>query len=310
MLNCGVFTFSLDFELAWGTRETKPLATMRPYLQGTRAAIYHLLQLFEKYEISATWATVGAILLNSTNEKHPWLRKDNLSDVPEGNNTTQPFWYGEDIVESILSCKVPQELGCHTLTHPLVSRNSNDRGEFRTELKRFLELFEKKNIERPISFIYPKAQMRHFDILAELGFRCFRGPENRWYEKIPGTFSSAAFRFFDAILALQPQVKKPQKHPSGLWVIPSSQFYSPFMRVGKYVSVRARVRKAIRGLHKAVETNGVFHLWAHPFNLGVCTNDLLTGLDIILSEAQNLRTSGKLDILPMGSLAKKLDSKL
>lgn len=308
MLNRGVFTFSIDFELAWGTRKRKPLSVMRPYLHGTRTAVDHLLQLFEKYEISATWATVGALLLSYKNEKHPWLQKDSLSDVPAGDSTTQPFWYAEDIIESILLCKTPQELGCHTLAHTVVSQNSKDRSEFRTELKQFLELFEEKNIEQPISFIYPRAQMRHFDILAELGFRCFRGLENRWYEKIPGTFPSAAFRFFDAILALQPQVKKAQKHPNGLWIIPSSQFYSPFMRVGKYVSMQARVRKAIKGLQKAVETQGVFHLWTHPFNLGVRTNELLSGLGIIFREAQKLRTSGKLDILPMGSLAKKLDS--
>ena len=89
-------------------------------------------------------------------------------------------------------------------------------------------------------------------------------------------------------------------------MIPASQFYSPFMSVGKYVSLEARVQTAIRGLHLAARTGRVFHLWTHPFNLGVRSEELLEGLDRILGEAACLRDAGELDILPMGEIAERL----
>ena len=304
----GVFTFSLDLEMAWGTRRTQLPAITKPYFQRTRNAIKSLLTLFEKYEVSATWAIVGALLLGEGKQKHPYLSENRFAEIPPGDSSTQPFWYGEDIIELILNCKTPQEIACHTLTHPLLSMEATGEEEFRKDLKRFMELFEEKGIERPVTFIYPKAQMIHFDVLSEFGFRCFRGPERKWFEAIPGTLLSAGVRLIDAQLAATPNVKLPVRHPNGLWVIPSSQFYSPFMRVGKYVSVRARVKKAIRGLKMAAAKKAVFHLWTHPWNLGFKTDTLIGGLDHILAESARLRSLNQLDILPMGAITRELDS--
>ncbi len=306
-LRKGVFTFSLDLELAWGTRRTKPMSQTEPFFRGTREAIIKLLSLFDKYDISATWAITGALLLGSKDKKHPWLKGDGCSDIPTGDSSNQPFWYGEDIFSLLQQSKIPQEFACHTLTHPLLSMEHIRKAEFANEIELFLRLFENKNIERPLSFIFPKAQMNHHSLLTEYGFRCFRGPEARWYESLPGTIPSAVLRLLDALLAFAPVVDTPKKHQGGLWIIPSSQFYAPFMRVGKYVSVRARVKKAIRGLKKAAAKKAIFHLWTHPWNLGCKTDLLIDGLDQILSEAARLRSLNQLDILPMGAIARKLD---
>jgi hypothetical protein len=305
--DCGVFTFSLDFELAWGTRGRPKARWMKPFLDGTRAAVADLLGLLEQYEISATWAVVGALLLGSRTSRHPWLEESQFDDVPLGDAAAQPHWYAEDVLEEILGCSVVQEIGCHTLRHMYVDPTPAGRQPFRDELSRFLELFDQLLLPRPQSFIYPKGIMGHLDVLSEMGFRCFRGPENGWFESLPGVLAPAAMRLVDAKLARPPRVEQPQRRPEGVWMIPASQFYSPFMSVGKHVSVDARVRKAIKGLHKAAKHGGVFHLWTHPANLGCHTEHLLAGLNRIFGEARRLCDAEQLKIMSMGQLASLLD---
>lgn len=315
LLERGVFTFSLDFELAWGTRGRPNAMHMPPFLDGTRKAVHGLLSLFEEHNVSATWATVGAMLLGSEKnqnccEKHSWLSGKTFDDIPAGDATTCPHWYAEDLVQAIRACGVEQDIGCHTLTHGFVDPSPQGREPFRLELERSLKLFEEYGLGRPTSFIYPKAKMGHFDVLSELGFRSFRGPENKWFESLPGVKLPAALRLLDAKLAGKPKTEQPVYHEAGIWQIPSSQFYSPFFNVGKHVSVKDRVKKAKKGLLQAAQTKGIFHLWTHPFNLGVRTEELLDGMREILSYANDLCNEGELDILSMKQIASHCDDSL
>ena len=303
-LDKGVFVISLDFELAWGTRGRPTASRVGPYLDGTRNAVRRLLRLLEQYEVPATWAIVGSLLLGRPGdmERYAWL-----SDIPAGDATAAPHWYAEDMIEWLLDHPVRQEIACHTLTHQFVDASVEGRETFRQELRRFRQLFDERYLEQPTSFIFPKAKMGHYDVLAEEGFRCIRGPESGWFESLPGTLLPAGFRLIDARLAAGPKVGLPERMPEGIWVLPSSQFYSPFMSVGSRVSVKARVRKAVKGLHAAVRQKRLFHLWTHPFNLGARTDELLGGLDQVFQEAERLREAGKIDILTMRELSERLD---
>jgi len=306
----GVMLMSFDFELAWGTRGRPAARHCKPFWEGTREAISGLLKLFERYDAPATWAIVGALLMGGKRERHPWLADASFSDIPVGNSTTHPHWYAEDILEMLASHPVNQEIGCHTLTHRFIKPGAAGRDAFREELQRFRVLCDELYLDQPTSFIYPKAKMAHFDVLVEEGFRCIRGPENKWFESLPGVRVPAAMRLVDAKLARPPRVELPERLPCGLWVLPSSQFYSPFMSVGKRVSVGQRVRKAIKGLRLAAEQNRVFHLWTHPFNLGVRSDELLDGMDQILHEARRLCDAGQLEIKTMGDMTSELDAGL
>jgi glycosyltransferase involved in cell wall biosynthesis/peptidoglycan/xylan/chitin deacetylase (PgdA/CDA1 family) len=309
LLDRGVFIFSLDFELAWGTRGRPAARSVAPFLDGTRDAIRGLLSLLEEHDVGATWAIVGALLLaGRTGQRHRWLADDRFADVPSGSASTHPQWYAEDVLEWLIEHPAGQELACHTLTHQFVDATPAGRESFRGELQRFRELCDELSLEQPKSFIFPKAKMGHFDVLAQEGFRSFRGSESGWFETLPGELLPAAVRLLDAKLARPPRVDLPEFFPEGVWMLPSSQFYSPFMRVGKHVSVQARVRKAIKGLRQAAATKQIFHLWTHPFNLGVRTDELLTGLDEILREARRLADDGQLEILTMGKMSDQLDA--
>ncbi|MFP3339900.1 hypothetical protein R0J91_18120, partial [Micrococcus sp. SIMBA_131] len=54
------FVLSLDFELLWGVYESRG-SEYYPAIENVFKVVPNLLGLFEKYGISCTWATVGAL---------------------------------------------------------------------------------------------------------------------------------------------------------------------------------------------------------------------------------------------------------
>lgn len=69
------------------------------------------------------------------------------------------------------------------------------------------------------------------------------------------------------------------------------------------IPMASRVRKARRGLDRAVKEGKVFHLWFHPFNLCTDRPGMTAALREILSSAANLRDRGLLKIMTMEGLA-------
>ena len=55
----GLFIISLDFELLWGVRDKRTKETYGQNILGVQEVIPQLLDLFDKYDITATFATVG-----------------------------------------------------------------------------------------------------------------------------------------------------------------------------------------------------------------------------------------------------------
>ena len=66
----GALVISLDFELHWGVRDKCALdGPYRENLLGARRAIPLLLDLFEEFDVAATWATVGFLFARSRRER-------------------------------------------------------------------------------------------------------------------------------------------------------------------------------------------------------------------------------------------------
>ena len=66
----GALVISLDFELHWGVRDKcAPDGPYRENLLGARKAIPRILDLFEEFDVAATWATVGFLFAESRRER-------------------------------------------------------------------------------------------------------------------------------------------------------------------------------------------------------------------------------------------------
>ena len=64
----GTLIVSLDFELFWGMLDCSTLEAYQDNVLGGRKAIPQLLKLFQKYDIHATWATVGYLFAENYGE--------------------------------------------------------------------------------------------------------------------------------------------------------------------------------------------------------------------------------------------------
>ena len=62
---CGVMVLSLDLELAWGRFDKLSATVLNAESLEERSHIKSLLALLDRYEIPATWAMVGHLMLDS-----------------------------------------------------------------------------------------------------------------------------------------------------------------------------------------------------------------------------------------------------
>src|SRR6476659_9972443 len=64
----GKFVISLDFELLWGVRDKVGIQQYGQHIKGVHKAIPRMLEMFRKYGIKATFATVGFLFFENKQE--------------------------------------------------------------------------------------------------------------------------------------------------------------------------------------------------------------------------------------------------
>jgi len=312
----GVFTLSLDLELLWGTVDLWGPDKFRAACEIERERVIdRLLSLLSEFEIPATWCVVGHLFLDRCSAvdgcKHPeiirpnhsWCKHDWFEDDPCGTEASSPLFYGRSLVHKILSCPVPQEIGCHTFSHVILGDSGCSYEAAESEIVACIHLAREMGVEMR-SFVFPRNKPGHLDLLSRHGFTCYRGPELSWFERkcVPET-CKRILHLANAITASCPRIVWPQRNGDAVWNIPASMLYFPMHGLRRYLPVSRRVRRAIKGLESAVKQKGIFHLWFHPTNLADNLDTMLTGLRAILEHAAVLRESGELQIMPMGALA-------
>lgn len=95
----------------------------------------------------------------------------------------------------------------------------------------------------------------------------------------------------DHALAVPPRVHRPVERLPGLWDVKGSMLLHR-IGVGGAIPMELRVRRARRGIRRAIHQEAVFHLWTHPMNLAHDREVMLTGLRAILREVADLRERG------------------
>ena len=312
-LERGVFTLSLDFELIWGTLDRGP-DTFREACERERAFVVdRLLELFAEFEIPATWCTLGHLFLDAcgpwNGHKHPEIvapthawAPDWFAHDPGGSEQSDPIFYGRTLVDRVLACPVPQEVGCHSFSHPIFGDPGCSAETARTELAECVRLATARGLELR-SFAFPRNRVGHLEVLREHGFTVYRGPDVTWYEgrRWPRALARLA-HLADVVFARRPAVVVPTETLPGLWNLPGSMIYFPMHGMRRHIPLSARVRRAVKGLDAAAEQKRVFHLWFHPTNLAYESEAMFAGLRRIFQHAASLRSVGRLSILPMRSV--------
>ena len=105
----GKVTISIDLELAWGVWDTATADDLRLAEEAERPICSALLDLFDRYQVPATWLVVAALLDN---------------DSARSRAGSKSCWYAPDVIERIVGAKVQQEIGSHSGRHIYFDRIS------------------------------------------------------------------------------------------------------------------------------------------------------------------------------------------
>lgn len=284
----GAFCISADFELNWAYEYSQSGSYNAGKL--TRKNFPGILELFEKYSIPVTWATVGHLFLESCTKEqgvaHPEMLRPSFYEIGNVKYSTgdwyqhdpctdyqkDPYWYAPDLVKQIINSKVNHEIGSHTFSHVEFSDAICSPELAMQELNKCVEVMDKYNLELR-SFVFPSNIEGNFQALTDSGIIAYRGGGDDF------------------------RIRYPVRTKEGLWDIHEniSLGLNFFMR-GK----DACYYIATRHIDEAICTNSVVHFWFHPSFLSKKTFKILIP---ILKYINQKRQEHKLWVATMGEIA-------
>ena len=309
-MTTGVFILSLDTEIAWGNCWVGTFQRYARHYDGYRALIDRLVGLLETYEIPATWAIVGHLLLDQCDGQHAdvlrphyaWFPGEWLNWDPGTMLAAAPWWYGRDVLERVRGARVPHEIGTHTFSHIIVDDPGCGEAVFRSELAKCVALHRELGLPPLRSIVYPNNAIAHLPILKEYGLTAYRGREAGWHTRAPRALRRPAALLFRALPFTPPVYDIRGGVSEGLVNLPASMVLLAYDGARRWLPDGARVAQAGRGLRAAAETGRLFHLYFHPYNLGSSPR-MFIALEAILREANRWRARGQLRVATMGELA-------
>lgn len=312
---------SLDFELFWGMLDVCPLEEYQDHVLGGRQAIGQLLELFRRYDIHATWAAVGFLFGENAQQLRRYFPEEALRPsyaTPKLNpypwfekigkdEQEAPCFYGASLLRRI--AQTPgQEIGSHTFCHYYCREDGQTVEQFRADM-RAAKAIAKENGYDLTSVILPRNQceLPYTQVLQQEGFTAYRDEENDWiHEKIPVRPLMRMLRLADVYLPLTGQGGYTPKNEGGIWNLTGSRMFKPiFPQLRLLEGLKMRRIKA-QMLHAA--KNGLtFHLWWHPHNVGVRTQEHLAQLEEIFAYYQQLHQRYGMCSRNMGEAARLLE---
>ena len=295
------FIISIDLELLWGRKKTELFNLIKRNEKELREKIDNLLQLFEKFDIPATWAIVGHLFLEQCDKK-TCLTSTNIKKYKYGREwyidpytdlSHDPLFYGKDLIEKIISSSAKHEIGYHSFSHPNFSEISAGMAE--NEIKEAKKIEKEWNIKLK-SFVFPYNKIAHVNILKENGFMIYRGKSGTCCANEKNIVLKKFKGSVDKIIA--PPVEP--KWIDGIWEIQSSaHFCDP--QTPKSLFFKSKL-----GLERAISNKKIFHIWFHcwsPLLYKKLEQDLRKFLECISEK----RREDKLEVITMGELAEKLN---
>ncbi|HAS8533061.1 TPA: hypothetical protein I7745_19305 [Vibrio vulnificus] len=315
----GSFIISLDFELIWGVLDSKG-DDYFSQICNVHKVVPRLLNVFEKYEISCTWATVGALLVGDVEAFNRFAPDSTPSyDNREINPYERlSYIYGlenrlysaNSLVRDIIS-RNKQELASHTFSHYYCLEPGQDVHDFREDVKSNIKLALDLGVSLN-SMVFPRNQFdqSYLNVLSSLGFTSYRGNPAHWaYEPAKGDDQGnfkRLFRLIDNYIPLSGHLTSiPEKcNQSGLINVPASLFLRPYNPRLKWLD-GLRLLRIKRSMTKAAKTGRVFHLWWHPHNFGSYTEENMMFLVEIIQHYRYLHEEYGFESVTMSEIAKR-----
>ena len=311
----GTLVISLDFELVWGIFDHVEINDKRSYFDNTLKAIPQMLEIFEKNNINVTWATVGMLF----NENWDEWNANIPSVLPSYDNTKlNPYQYGlqhqkrgldrfffaPNLIKDINSVD-GQEIGTHTYSHYYCLENGQTIEQFDADLAQATKIAGKFNVQLN-SLVFPRNQYNsdYLDICLKHNIQTVRTNPDFWYWDTtkPETLFSKLARTGDAYL---PIGKKSYPKTSVLKDKVTGQQASRFLRPQNRIEFlnSTRLVRINNEIIQAAKNGEVYHLWWHPHNFGLATDEAIATLKAIIAVFNQCRDEYGMESFTMKQLS-------
>ena len=178
----------LDFELMWGVNGTRTIAQHGEHVLGARRVIPRLLDLFERYGLGCTWATVGFLFCRDRDELiaslpsiRPAYRDEKLSNYAYlhevgADERRDPYHFAPSLISRIGE-RPHQEIGTHTLSHYYCLEDGQTARAFQADLEAALRLgaAAKGTQSARSSSRATRSAPRHLSVCRQAGVPFYRG---------------------------------------------------------------------------------------------------------------------------------------
>ena len=296
----GAFVISLDFEMMWGVKDIYcPEGYGKSNIKNVKKVITSLVDLFNKYNIRATFATVGLIMLKDKNEALENIPKSIPSYI---NTMLSPYtdnyigriedkyadlYFAPSIVD-MLKKYDNIEIGTHTFCH----YNCYDKGQtiaqFEEDIKTAIQVAKSRGINMK-SIVFPRNQVsnEYLTICAKYGIEAYRGTPDRFFARTNNSFERAKNRIgrlLDNYICIGGRTTYKYSEIDGSTSpvnIRASRFFRPFNKKLFLLEPLSRHRMK-KEMEYAACHNEVYHLWWHPHNFGANLENNMTKLEYVL----------------------------
>ena len=314
---------SLDFELHWGVRDIHTVAQCRDRLLGGRQAVPAMLRLFERFDVHATWATVGFLFFASKRELldalpartpaydrrrlSPYLDLESLGE----SERDDPFHFAPSLIRRI--AETPrQEIGTHTLSHYYCLEAGQSPADFREDLA-VAQRMVRSTVGRSLaSIVFPRNQVgpAYVEVCGDLGLIAYRGNPRSWAYRARSVEQELLLR---RGLRLADAYAPVAGRHSRAWSvgaaplpidIPASRYLRPYAARLRHLEP-LRLRRIEAELRYAAEHGQIYHLWWHPEDFGTHLVENLSVLERILTCFAGLREAHGMRSLTMEEAARE-----
>lgn len=289
----GTFMVSLDFELFWGMLEVYRLEEYQDHVLGGKKAIPQLLELFQKYDIHATWATVGFLFAENYEElahffpdlrptyDNPKLDAYEYLKTIGTNEEEAPCFYGASLIKQV--AETPgQEIGSHTFCHYYCREKGQTVEQFAADLKAARAIAKSHGYD-VTSLVLPRNQCEpeYVQAMRDCGFTAYRDEENNWiHKKVKSVPLMRALRLMDAYFPLAGHDCHVPKYEDGIWNLTGSRLFRTIFKPLHFLE-GVRIHRIKRQMLYAARHGKMYHLWFHPHNVGTMTEEHLGQLEEI-----------------------------
>ncbi len=291
----GALVLSLDFELVWGIFDHILLTDKEVYFDNTLYAIPKMLAIFERHDIRVTWATVGMLFNENWDEWQANIPKETPTYT---NSVLNPYTYGSahrksgydrfffapQLIKDIQSVQ-GQEVGTHTYSHYYCLEKGQTMAQFEADIQQAVTVASQFDIALT-SLVFPRNQFNkdYLAVCQRHNIETVRINPSNWYwdtTKQDTLFSKMA-RTGDAYLPLG---KKSYSWDSIAKETVIGQKASRFLRPQCTLVIlnKARLARIKAEIMQAAKDGAVYHLWWHPHNFGIDTENALSALQEIIA---------------------------